>query len=47
MPEPAEAAVEFSAALRNMRLDLESAKKALLTEHQEVVGPTCLPTQSG
>jgi hypothetical protein len=31
--EFAEAAVEFSAALRNMGLDLESAKKALLTEH--------------
>jgi hypothetical protein len=30
--EFAEAAVEFSAALRNMGLDLESAKKALLTE---------------
>jgi len=31
--EFAEAAVEFSAALRNMGLDIESAKKVLLTEH--------------
>jgi hypothetical protein len=31
--EFAEAAIEFSAAMRNMGLDLESAKKMLLTEH--------------
>jgi hypothetical protein len=31
--EFAEAAVEFSAAMRNMGLDLESAKKVLLTEN--------------